>query len=122
MLVPTPSAILNQIKSGAPDAIYLLQGEEEIEKSALAAEFAELVDEGLRAFNVERIHAGDWTTGDKLADGVSAIVDAARTLPMMSPTRIVTVTQAEMLIAPKRESEEAGRAQDALEALLERPE
>ena len=34
-------------------------------------EFAELVDEGLRAFNVERIHAGDMTTGDRLADGVA---------------------------------------------------
>ena len=34
-------------------------------------EFAELVEEGLRAFNVERIHAGDMTTGDRLADGVA---------------------------------------------------
>jgi DNA polymerase III delta subunit len=122
MAVATPAAVRKQIASGETDRIYLLVGEDDVEKSALAAEFAELVDEGLRAFNVERIHAGDWTTGDKLADGVSAIVDAARTLPMMSPTRIVTVTQAEMLIAPKRESEEGGRAQDALEALLERPE
>ena len=122
MATATPSAVRKHIASGEADRIYLLVGEDEVEKSALAAEFAELVDEGLRAFNVERIHAGEWTTGDKLVDGVSAIVDAARTLPMMSPRRVVTVTQAEMLIAPKRESEDAERAQEALEALLERPE
>ena len=57
--------------SPAADPLYLLQGEDDVEKSALAAEFAELVDEGLRAFNVERIHAGDLTTGDRLADGVA---------------------------------------------------
>ena len=30
-----------------------------MEKSAVAAEFAEMVDEGLRAFNVERIYGGE---------------------------------------------------------------
>jgi len=48
----TPSAVIKQIESGNPDPIYLVQGEDEIEKSALAARFADLVDEGLHAFNV----------------------------------------------------------------------
>ncbi|HEY6210708.1 MAG TPA: DNA polymerase III subunit delta [Vicinamibacterales bacterium] len=122
MATATPSAVRKQIASGAADPIYLLVGEDEVEKSALAAEFAELVDEGLRAFNVERIHAGDLTTGDRLADGVAGIVAAARTLPMMAPRRIVMVTQAETLLMPKRESEAATRAMDELEQLLERPE
>ena len=85
-------------------------------------EFAELVDEGLRAFNVERIHAGDMTTGDRLADGVASLVAAARTLPMMVPRRVVTVLQAEALLVPKRESEAATRALEQLEALLKQPE
>src|SRR5215216_7296092 len=97
----TPAAVLKQIAAGTPDPIYLLQGEDEIEKSSLAAEFAALVDEGLRAFNVERIHAGDLTTGDKLADGVASIVAAVRTLPMMVPRRVVTVLHAEMLLVPQ---------------------
>jgi DNA polymerase III delta subunit len=118
----TPAAVRKQIASGATDPIYLLQGEDEVEKSALAAEFAELVDEGLRAFNVDRIHAGDLTTGDKLADGVASIVAAVRTLPMMVPRRVVTVLQAETLLAPKRESDAATRALDELEALFTRPE
>jgi DNA polymerase III delta subunit len=118
----TPAAVRKQIAAGTPDPIYLILGEDEVEKSALAVEFAELVDEGLRAFNVERIHAGDFTTGDRLLDGVSSIVAAARTLPMMVPRRVVTVLQAEALLAPKRESDAATRAMDQLEALLKQPE
>jgi len=72
----SPAAVLKQIAAGTPDPIYLLQGDDEVEKSALAAEFSELVEAGLRAFNVERIHAGDLTTGDRLADGVASIAAA----------------------------------------------
>ena len=93
-----------------------------MEKSALAADFSALVDEGLRAFNVERIHAGDYTTGDKLIDGVAGIVDAVRTLPMMAPRRVVVVMQAETILAPKRESEAATRAMEQIEALLKQPD
>ena len=74
-----------QIGSGTVAPIYLLQGDDDIEKSALGHEFEELVDEGLRPFNVERIHAGEITTGDKLVDVVGSLVAAARTLPMMAP-------------------------------------
>ncbi len=118
----TVSAVRTQIAAGKVDPIYLLVGEDEVEKSALAGEFAGLVDEGLRAFNVERIHAGDMTTGDRLADGVASIIAAARTLPMMSPYRVVIVSQADLLLLPKRESETATRALEEFEALLERPE
>lgn len=122
MATATTVSIRKQIESGRPDPVYLIMGEDEIEKSALAAEFGDLVDEGLRAFNVERIHAGDFTTGERLADGVAAIVAAARTLPMMVPRRVVTVMQAEALLMPKRESEAASRALAELESFLERPE
>jgi DNA polymerase-3 subunit delta len=118
----TPAAVLKQIAAGTPDPVYLLLGEDEIEKSSLAAEFANLVEEGLRAFNVERIHAGDLTTGDKLAEGVASIVAAVRTLPMMVPRRIVAVLQADTLLAPKRESEAASRALEQLETLFKEPE
>ena len=122
MPTSSPAAVLKQIVAGTPDPLYLLQGEDEVEKSALAAAFADLVEEGLRAFNVERIHAGDLTTGDRLADGVAALVAAARTLPMMSPRRVVVVMQAETLLMPRRESEAAARALAQLEELFESPE
>src|SRR5499427_1806805 len=118
----SPSAVSKQIASGGTDPVYLLLGEDEVEKSALAAEFADLVEEGLRAFNVERIHAGEWTTGDRLSDGVGGLIAAARTLPMMAPRRVVVVLQAEAIIAPKRESEAAARALDVFEELLTAPE
>ena len=122
MPIATPAAVRKQISSGAADPVYLVLGEDEVEKSALAAEFADLVDEGLRAFNVERIHAGDLTTGDRLADGVASIVAAVRTLPMMVPRRIVMILQAETLLAPKRESDAATRALEQFEELIRRPE
>jgi hypothetical protein len=98
----TAAAVRKHIRDGAPAPVYLLQGEDDVEKSALAAEFGDLVEEGLRAFNVERIHAGEATTGDKIAEGVLSLIDAVRTLPMMAPRRIVTVFQAENLLTPKR--------------------
>jgi DNA polymerase III subunit delta len=122
MSVLTPAAVRKQIQSGRADPLYLLVGEDEVEKSALAAEFDGLVDEGLRAFNVERIHAGDFTTGDKLANGVGSIVAAARTLPMMAPRRVVTVMQADMLLKPNRDSDAVTRALEELEALFRRPD
>jgi DNA polymerase-3 subunit delta len=120
--VPTPAAVRQAIAAGTPAPVYLLQGEDDVEKAALAAEFDELVEEGLRAFNVEHIHAADLTTGDKLLDAVASLVDAARTLPMMAPRRIVTVFQAENMLSPKRESEAAARALDQLLALVDAPE
>ena len=122
MPTSTPAAVRKQIKSGDTDPLYLVLGEDDVERSALAAEFAEIVDEGLRAFNVERIHAGDMTNGDKLADGVAQLVSAVRTMPMMVPRRVVMVTQAEMLLVPKRESEAATRALKQLETFLKLPE
>ena len=87
MPIATPATVRKQIKSGNTDPLYLLLGEDDAEKSALAAEFAEIVEEGLRAFNVERVHAGDMTSGDRLVDGVAALISAVRTLPMMVPRR-----------------------------------
>jgi DNA polymerase III delta subunit len=122
MPIATPASVRKQVVSGKPDPVYLLQGEDNVEKAAVAAEFADLVDEGLRAFNVDRIHAGDMTTGDRLAAGVVSIVSAARTLPMMSPWRVVIVMQAEAMLTPRRESDAASRALAELEAYLQKPE
>jgi DNA polymerase-3 subunit delta len=121
-VLSTPAAVRKQIKAGATDRIYLLQGGDDVEKLALAHEFETLVEEGLRAFNVERIHAADVTTGDKLAAAAASIAFAARTLPMMAPRRVVIVLQADALLAPKRESEAATRATDQLEDLFKRPQ
>ena len=122
MPVATPAAVRKQIESGRPDPVYLLQGEDEVEKSQLAHEFEQLVEEDFRPFNVERIHVGDLGTGDKFASTVASVITAARTLPMMSPQRVVVVLRAEGLLVPKRESDTATRALDELEAFLKKPD
>lgn len=122
MATLSPTAVRAQIAKGNTDPVYLLQGEDDVERSALAAEFADLVEEDLRAFNVETIHAGEMTSGDRIAEGVDSLIAAVRTLPMMAPRRVIVVAQAEAWLAPKRESEAAARALERLEALLEKPE
>jgi len=120
--VVSAAAVRKQIESGATDPVYLLLGEDDVEKSALAHEFEELVEEGLRAFNVEPIHCNDVATGDKLSSAVSSLMAAARTLPMMAPRRVVIVFQADALLVPKRESEAATRALEELESFVQHPE
>lgn len=122
MAVVTPAAVRKQIQSGNVDPIYLLQGEDEVEKSGLAHEFEELVEEELRAFNVERIHTGEITNGEKLGTAVSSLAAAVRTLPMMAPRRVVIVLQAQSMLVPKRESDAATRALEELEGLLKKPD
>jgi len=122
MPVATAAAVRKQIQSGKADPIYLLQGEDEVEKAGLAHEFEELVEDGLRAFNVERIHSGEITNGEKLAAAVASLMTAVRTLPMMAPRRVVIVLQAQGLLAPKRESDAATRALEELEELFTNPD
>jgi DNA polymerase-3 subunit delta len=88
----------------------MLVGDDELEKDAVAAEFADMVDEGLRAFNVDRLYGGEISVDD--------IVDATATLPMMVPRRVVLVLEAEKLLIPKRESQAADQELERLEVFL----
>jgi DNA polymerase-3 subunit delta len=96
------AAVRKQIAQGKPDPLYLIVGDDDAELMKLAGDFASLVDDDLRAFNVERIYATD--------KGVTAvsIAESARLLPMMADRRIVVVLRAERLLRPKRR----GRSDD----------
>ena len=107
------SALRKQISSGETAPLYALVGGDEMEKSAVAAEFADMVDEGLRAFNVERMYGGEMK--------VHELIDAANTLPMMVPRRVVIVHEAEKLFIPKRESKAAEEELQSLEEFLQSP-
>ena len=113
MGVLTPGELRNRIASGNPDPVYLLVGDDEHEKGALAAALADTIEEGLRAFNLDRFHGGDA--------GLGEVVAAARTLPMMAPRRVVVAMRAERMLQPAKESEAARRALDTFEAYLETP-
>jgi DNA polymerase-3 subunit delta len=107
------SALRKHISSGETAPLYALVGGDEMEKSAVASEFAEMVDEGLRAFNVERLYAGEMKMSD--------LLDAANTLPMMVPRRVVIVHEAEKLFIPKRESKATEEELQRLEEFLQAP-
>ena len=71
MPVATPAAVRKQIAAGTVDPVYLLQGEDEVEKSALAHEVEELVEEGLRAVAETAFDCGSSPTlrSDRRARG-----------------------------------------------------
>jgi DNA polymerase-3 subunit delta len=118
----TPSAVRKQISQGNPDPVYLIVGDDDAEMSRLAADMMGLVEDALRAFNAERLYAGDR--------GVTpaAVVESARLLPMMSDRRVVVLLRAEKMLKPKRrgkavevdaeaEAEEAAEPPTELDAL-----
>ncbi len=105
--------VRKQIASGRVGPLYLILGADDASKNALASEFLELVDPELRPFNLDRLYGGE-TSG-------MAVVDAARTLPMMTPRRVVLLLYAERLLVPKKESEATSKDIDALEDYVKAP-
>jgi DNA polymerase III subunit delta len=67
----------------------------------------------LRAFNVDRLYGGEVTAMD--------VVDAARTLPMMVPRRVVLLLHADRMLNPKKESDASVKDLEALEDYLKAP-
>jgi DNA polymerase-3 subunit delta len=108
------AALRKQIAAGETGPLYVLIGDDDSEKSAVATEFTEMVDEGLRAFSVDRLYGAEMKTADDL-------FDAAATLPMMAPRRIVIVFDAERLLIPRREGKAADAEQERLEEFVTNP-
>ena len=109
----TPGEALKQIAAGDLAPVYLLLGDDDLEKAELADAFGQAVDEGLRAFNVERLDGAEAT--------LRQVVEAAATLPMMAPRRIVIVRRAERCLTPKRESRASAADLAAFEEYLAGP-
>jgi DNA polymerase III subunit delta len=124
MPTATPGAVRKQLAQGKLDPIYLIVGDDEAEMSGLAAEISSVVEDELRAFNVERIYATDRSATP------AAIVESARLFPMMSDRRVVVVLRAEKILKPKRrgkadeaqDDEPVGADSDALEHYAKAPE
>lgn len=105
--------VRTQIAAGKVAPIYLLIGADEAAKIALAGEFLELVEPDLRAFNVDRLYGGE-TSG-------AEVVDAARTLPMMVPRRVVLLLHAERLLNPRKDTDASARDLEMLESYVKAP-
>jgi DNA polymerase III subunit delta len=105
--------VRKQIASGHVAPLYVILGQDEAGKVALAGEFLELVDVELRAFNVDRLYGGETTGMD--------VVDAARTLPMMVPRRVVLLLHAERLLNPKKDNDASSKDLESLEMYVKAP-
>ncbi|MDQ3172001.1 MAG: DNA polymerase III subunit delta [Acidobacteriota bacterium] len=128
----TADAFVQQVRARTPAPVYVIIGDDDQEKSMLGQLASELVDEELRAFNVERLYGTDKGTN------ADAIVEAARMLPMLGDRRVIVVLRADALLKPKRkktdedEADEQGGADggsaepalsfDALLAYVTKPE
>ena len=74
--------------------------------TTLAAALADSVEEDFRAFNVQRFYGSDG--GVRLA----SVLDAASTLPLLSPRRVVLLLQAERVLAARKRPAAGGEAGD----------
>ena len=131
-----PADIRKQIKSGKIGPLYLLEGDDRQSRHDLALEFANLVDEGLQAFNVQIFYANEATNAAGRDQLIGALLSTARTLPMMASTRVVIVHEADRLLAPKRAKDDEDQGEldlpkkakrgatpaEELEAYVENPE
>mgnify|MGYP006267347567 FL=1 len=98
----TVAEIRKQIKSGKTGPLYLLEGDDLQSRHDLGLEFANVVDEGLQAFNVQSFYANEATNQGAREQLIGALLSNARTLPMMAPRRVIVVHEADRLLAPKR--------------------
>jgi DNA polymerase-3 subunit delta len=132
----TVAEVRKQIKSGKTAPLYLLEGDDLQSRHDLAIEFANVVDEGLQAFNVQSFYANEATNAGGRDQLIGSLLSTARTLPMMAPRRVIIVHEADRLLAPKRAKEEddsaaepkkgkraaAASPAEELEAYLDQPE
>ena len=92
----TPQAVRKQLAQGKPDPVYVILGDDEAEMSRLTTEISALIEDELRAFNLERMYATDKAVTP------AAIVESARTFPMLGDRRVVLVLRAEKILKPRR--------------------
>lgn len=119
----TTEALAAQLAAGEFQSIYLVVGDDEGEKDAIARAFQAAVPEDIQAFAFQRFSALETDPG--------VVVNSARTLPFLGDRRMIVVTRAEKWFSGKRkggddpapDDDDAGSGgADVLEAYFERPE
>ncbi|MEW5980956.1 MAG: DNA polymerase III subunit delta [Acidobacteriota bacterium] len=113
----SPSAFKERIAAGGPQGSYLLVGPDHALKDELTSLLAGSLDEGLRAFNLDRLHVAD--SRPEARGQVWMLADLARTHPVMAPWRLIIVHGVEKLVTALRKPEGARGEWDELGALEE---
>ena len=127
--------VRKQIRAGKTGPLYLLEGDDQQSRHDLANEFANVVDEGLQAFNVQSFYANEATNAPGRDQLIGSLLSNARTLPMMAARRVIVVHEADRLLAPRRAKDDDQQELDLpkkgkrgttpaeeLEAYVENPE
>jgi DNA polymerase-3 subunit delta len=119
----TAEALEAQLAAGELQPLYVVVGDDEGEKDAVARAFQATVPEEDQPFAFQRFSALETDPG--------VVVNSARTPSFLGNRRVIVVTRAEKWFSGKRKGGEEGAADDddagpgaadALEAYLERPE
>jgi DNA polymerase III subunit delta len=118
----TRDALDAQLAAGGFQPIYLVVGDDEIEKDEIARAFQRAVPEDVQPFAFERYSALDIDPG--------VVVSSARTLPFLGDRRVIVVTRAEKWFGGKRKAaddappdeDDAGGGGDILEGYFDKPE
>lgn len=95
----SPQAVRQHAAKGTLQPVYLVVGDDERMMGGVVETISSVVEDELRAFNLERLYATDK---DVTADSV---IEAARIVPLgglLSPRRVVIVLRAEKWLKPKR--------------------
>ncbi|MEO5822585.1 MAG: hypothetical protein ABIT71_18915 [Vicinamibacteraceae bacterium] len=123
MAALTKEALEAQLAAGGFQPIYLVVGDDDGEKDAIARAFQAAVPEDIQPFAFERFSA--------IETDPDVVVNSARTMPFLGDRRTIVVTRAEKWFSGKRkggdespaDEDDAGTgAADALEAYFEKPE
>jgi DNA polymerase-3 subunit delta len=93
----TPASFEEQIASGRLEPVYVLAGPDDAVKSALVTQLIESIEEDFRPFNVDKFFPPEHR--EEARKQFWAVLQLARTLPMMAPRRVIIVAQAEKLMA-----------------------
>lgn len=118
----TRDALEAQLAAGEFQPVYLVVGDDEVEKDDIARAFQSAVPEDIQPFAFERYSALETDPG--------TVVSSARTLPFLGDRRVIVVTRAEKWFSGKRKAgedapddDDAGSGGgDALEAYFEKVE
>ena len=100
----SPATFVQHLATGRVQPVYLLVGPDDEAKSSLVKLLAETIDEDLRAFNVDKVYPAEQK--EEARKQFWDLMQLVRTLPLMSPRRVVVVAQAERLMAIFKQSED----------------
>ena len=106
MPTASPSVVRKQIAANTLAPVYLIVGDDDVEMSRLANALSAVVEDELRAFNLERMYASDKSVT------ATSIAETARTLPMLGERRVVVVLRAEKILKPKRRGKPAEEGEE----------